>query len=51
MCSKNSEMVPNNITVQADRLAQEVEEIKIQAETSDVAKASPYLYICIYIYI
>ena len=43
MCSKNSEMVPNNITVQADRLAQEVEEIKIQAETSDVAKASPYL--------
>ena len=51
MCNKNPEMVPNNITVQADRLAQETDEIKIQALTSDVTKASPYLSLYLSIYI
>ena len=50
MCRKNPEMVPKNITVQADSLAQEADEIKIQASTSDVTKASPYLSLYLSIY-
>jgi len=41
LCGKNPEMIPNNITAQANRLAQEVDEIKIRAATSDVTKAPP----------
>ena len=47
-----TEMIPNNFTMQANRLTHEVDEIKIQAATSDVTKAPPCypnsLYICIY---
>lgn len=51
MCRKNPEMVPKNITEQADTLTREADEIKIQASTSDVTKASHHLSLYLFIYI
>ena len=41
LCTKNPELIPGNITMRSNRLAKEVEALKIHSSTSDVTEASP----------